>query len=304
MSKECPAGCCPHDGIGTDAGCPDDLPGAPLPERAAHLYACRMLSTYKIAAVTGTDRQRITRMLRKAGITVKPYGAGRRRAAEDERLDQLMARLYRDERMPSPQIARLTGVSERTVRDRLRARGVPLRTRGRHNREDRTAISPGDLTTLYVQDGLSAAEIGKMLGVSRKIVLRSAHDQGLPVRVGGPPPASGPSEIELLRRLLRRHRSQPRPGAARRPRGHPGRADLGTLRHTAPADCRTYHRPVRRLWTQHAPHRTAHRPACGNRRRSPARQRHPDAPRRRPFAVHAPLARNPHGPAYLPTFYS
>lgn len=203
MSRECSGGCCPHDGATLDVSCPEDLPGASLPERAAHLYACRMLSTYKIAAVTGTGRQRITRMLRTAGIAVKPYGAGRRppRAAEDERLDQLMARLYQDERMPSPQIARLTGISEHTVRDRLRARGVPIRTRGLYNREDRTVIPPGDLAALYLQGGLSADEVGRLLGVSRKVVLRSAHDQGLPVRVGGPPPARGPSEIELLAAL-------------------------------------------------------------------------------------------------------
>jgi len=50
--------------------------------------------------------------------------------------------------------------------------------------------------------------------VSHRIVLRSAHEQGLPVRVGRAPPARGPSEIELLaalyadpeiRRILDRH---------------------------------------------------------------------------------------------------
>lgn len=216
VSRECPGGCCLHDGATAEAVCPDDLPGAPWQERAAHLYACGMLSTYKIAAITGIGRQRITRMLRKDGIAVKPYGAGRRppRAAEDERLDYLMAHLYLDQRMTSPQIAGLTGLSERTVRNRLRARGVRIRTRGVHNREDRTLVSSEDLAALYVRDGLSADEAGKLLGVSRKIVLRSAHDQGLPVRVGGPPPARGPSEIELLaalyadpqvRRALNRH---------------------------------------------------------------------------------------------------
>jgi predicted HTH domain antitoxin len=176
----------------------------PLPERAVHLYACQMLSTYKIATVTGVERQRITRLLRESGIAVKPYGAGRRltrRTTEVERLDQLMARLYQEQRMPSPQIAELTGVSEYTVRSRLRARGVPIRTRGRHNREDRAAVSLEDLAALYLQAGLSADETGKLLGVSRKIVLRSAHDQGLPVRVGGAPSGRGPSEIELLAAL-------------------------------------------------------------------------------------------------------
>lgn len=204
MSQECPGGCCPHETSARAQGCPDDIPGAPLPERAVHLYACQMLSTYKIAAVTGTERQRITRLLRKAGIVVKPYGAGRRltrRTSEVERLDQLMARLYQEQRVPSSQIAELTGISEYTVRSRLRARGVPIRTRGRHNREDRAVVSPDDLAALYQRAGLSADEVGKLLGVSRKIVLRSAHDQGLPVRVGGAPPARGPSEIELLAAL-------------------------------------------------------------------------------------------------------
>ncbi len=157
MSEQCPGGCCPHEGATPDAECPDDLPGAMLPERAVHLYACQMLSTYKIAAITGTDRQRVTR---------------------------------------------------------LRARGVPIRTRGSYNREDRAMISPDDLTALYRQAGLSAEEVGDLLGVSRQVVLRSAYDQGLPVRVGGAPPARGPTEIELLaalysgldvRRVLGRH---------------------------------------------------------------------------------------------------
>jgi hypothetical protein len=50
-------------------------------------------------------------------------------------------------------------------------------------------------------DRLSADEAGKLLGVSHRIVQRSAHEQGLPVRVGGAPPSHGPSEIELLTAL-------------------------------------------------------------------------------------------------------
>lgn len=217
MTDQCPAGCCPHHSTAKDAACPIDLPRAPLPERVAHLYACQALSTYKIAALTGAERQRVTRLLHKAGIVVKPRGAGRRRArqaSEAQRLDQLLATLYLREGMPSTQIAKVTGIPGRTVRDRLRARGVPMRTRGRFNREDRVIVAADDLAELYVRAGLSAGEAGKLLGVSHRIVLRSAHDQGLPVRVGGPPPRRGPSEIELItalyadplvRRALNRH---------------------------------------------------------------------------------------------------
>ena len=66
--SECPAGCCPHDSAMMVAGCPGDLPGAPLPERAAHLRACQLMSIRKIAAVTGVDRQRITQLLYEVAI--------------------------------------------------------------------------------------------------------------------------------------------------------------------------------------------------------------------------------------------
>ena len=60
VSDECPAGCCPHDSAPPGAGCPGDLPAAPLPERAFHLRNCRLLAVGKIAAVTGADREFIT----------------------------------------------------------------------------------------------------------------------------------------------------------------------------------------------------------------------------------------------------
>lgn len=206
VSAECPAGCCPHKGVSIlpDEGCPDDLPKAPLPERAPHLYACQMLSTRKIALITGADRGRITRLLREAGIMVKPRGAGRqltRRTTESMRLDDLMELLYSEQRMSTTQIAEFTGIPDHAVLYRLRDRGVPIRTRGRNSREDRTVLSEEALAAAYVNTELSATEAGKLLGVSGRIVLRSAHDQGMPVRVGGAPPSRGPSEIELLASL-------------------------------------------------------------------------------------------------------
>jgi hypothetical protein len=82
------------------------------------------------------------------------------------------------------------------------------------NREDRIAAPPEALLELYVRGGLSAAETGQLLGLPSRVVLRTAHDLGLPVRMGGPAPRYGPSDIELvnalyadplLRPLLARH---------------------------------------------------------------------------------------------------
>jgi hypothetical protein len=108
--SECPAGCCPHDSASLVEGCPGDLPGAPLPERVAHLRACQLLSVRRIAAVTGVDRQRITQLLYEVAIEDRPRGAWRRttrrtRTAGDERLEQVLARLSEEQQRPATQVA-------------------------------------------------------------------------------------------------------------------------------------------------------------------------------------------------------
>ena len=170
----------------------------------AHLYACQLLSTYQIARITGDDRQRVNWLLRKAGVPVNPRGSGRPRAGRDDQarhMDDLMTDLYQGLQLSTTQIAELVDIPASVVRRRLLARSVPMRTRGRNRREDRIVIPQDELADLYLQAGLSADEVGQMLGVSRRVVLRSAHDAGLPVRVGGAPPQHGPSEIELIQAL-------------------------------------------------------------------------------------------------------
>ena len=178
-------------------------PGRPPGDTVAlvsHLYDCRGLSTYEIAEAVGISRQRVGRLLHKAGVPVKPRGAGRQRqpGAEQAALTDLAVRLYLQSNLSSGQISALIGVPGRTIRDRLRARGVRMRTRGRSNREDRAVAPVEELAQLYVHAGLTAAETGRLLGVPGRVVLRTAHDEGLPVRIGGPEPRHGPSEIELI----------------------------------------------------------------------------------------------------------
>jgi predicted HTH domain antitoxin len=220
-------GCCPYAQGATDSpgSAPDQLDG---PSRAdtvtliSHLYDCQGLSTYEIAKVVGIGRQRVGRLLNKAGVPVKPRGAGRQRKQDEEQaaLTDLAVRLYQRSSLSSSQISVLTGLPERTVRARLRARGVRMRTRGWANREDRAAAPAGPLVELYIRAGLSAAETGKLLGVPGRVILRTAHDEGLPVRIGGPEPRHGPGEIELIdalyvdptvRQMLSMHGIVPRP---------------------------------------------------------------------------------------------
>jgi hypothetical protein len=109
VSEECPASCCPHDSAGAGAACPGDIPGAPLPERVFHLRNCRLLPVSKIAAVTGVDREFITRLLYEAVPEGRPRGGARRavrQAGAEEWLDQVMPDLPGEHQMPATQVAR------------------------------------------------------------------------------------------------------------------------------------------------------------------------------------------------------
>jgi hypothetical protein len=176
----------------------------PDPAWLAHLYLRRGLSTYAIGEITGLNRQRVTRMLRRAGVPLRPRGAGRLRPlrrGDPPGLPRVLAELYETGRLGSPQIAALTGMPERTVRDRLRRYGIAVRTRGGWNREDRQTVPAEVMDDLYTRLGLTADQVGRKLGTSRSTVLRSAHALGVPVRVGGIVQTSGPEEIELVEAL-------------------------------------------------------------------------------------------------------
>jgi hypothetical protein len=210
QDRRTPSSSVPSDGLTPPcaycaAGAEEDAADRWPPERLAHLYLCRGLSTYRIAELTGLDRQRVTRMLHRAGVALRPRGAGRfrplRRTHDLPGLPQLMTELYEVARLSSQQIAALTGLPERTVRERLRRYGIRTRSRGRWNREDRQTVPAETLRELYERLDMTAAEVGKLIGTSRHTVLRSAHALGVPVRTGGAIPLSGPDQIELVRAL-------------------------------------------------------------------------------------------------------
>jgi hypothetical protein len=156
---------------------PDRRPGWGGPAAAwlAHLYLCRGLSTYRITDLTGLDRQRVTRLLHKAGVALRPQGRGgtrpERRIGDPADLREVLAELYVWQRLTTGQIAAITGILDRTIRDRLRRYGIRSRTRGGWDREDRRTIPASVLQELYEEAGLTADEVARKLGTSGKTVL-------------------------------------------------------------------------------------------------------------------------------------
>lgn len=202
---------------------PTSPDAAALAQQAAALYD-EGLSIRRIAAELGLSPSRTRRLLRGAGVALSPRGRGRPRPTTrvpipPEVVEQL-ATLYLERRLTRAEVADHFGVSENRVRVWLHRLGIRTRTRGRANREDRERLATELLEELYLRRGYTADQVAEATGVSRREVLDSLHDAGLPVRV---PVPDGEQQHVLLEELygdatvvatLRAHRVPlvPRPG--------------------------------------------------------------------------------------------
>lgn len=147
-------------------------------------------SIRRIAADLGMSRPSVRSVLGRAGVEIAPYGRGRRRLhlrlPRPDGIDETLDRLYRRQGLTRRQVAEVLGVPEHQVRTWLEDGGHVRRTRGWANREDRRRLDAETLRRLYVEGGLTAAEVGARTGASLQKVLAALHDNGLPVRVPDP----------------------------------------------------------------------------------------------------------------------
>ncbi|MEU6284415.1 hypothetical protein [Streptomyces sp. NPDC047028] len=174
----------------------------PVSLRARHWYVCERLSVAEIARRTGLPRSRVARVLDRAGVTVRPRGAGHHHGTGPRPgFGALLRELYLGQGLTSAQIGLLIGKNERTVRQELAAYDIPRRGKGHTGQITRAQLPAHRLTDLYVGCELSAEQVAARLGTSRGTVLQNAHDLGLPVRIGGPRPTDGPTDIRLMSAL-------------------------------------------------------------------------------------------------------
>jgi transposase len=160
------------------------------------------LSTYEIQRRTGIGRQRVTRLLRREGITVAPRGRGRHKRTINPEIAARIMHLYVAQRLDSDAVGVIVGLSGRTVRNLLTELGIRRRSRGGHNRDDRVVVAPEHVQAMYVNRGMTADQVAAKLEVHRNAVLRSAHDHNFPVRPGGAP-TKNDLDIRTLEEIYR-----------------------------------------------------------------------------------------------------
>lgn len=216
--NECPAGCCPHGGAFVGQGCPPDIPGAPTLERIIHLRTCRLLTVARIAALTGIDRQRVTRLLYDAAT--RSVDAGRRparRAGQEGWLDAATAPpadhvgRARRTRTPSGRGAAETELltdlyADPEVRRVLDKHGIPvvnLAEPAWKRFPTPQPLSPDLVSDLYEGCGLGLHHIGLLTGRPAAAAGAVLRAKGIRLR-----PAGGTSPF------TRRRREGDRPGGA------------------------------------------------------------------------------------------
>ena len=154
------------------------------------------LSNAEIAELYGVATWAVTRRLRSDGLRrPQPKPAHTRPSPPPEELRAL----YVDSGATLAAVATHFGVPHATVRRWLdeigirRRKGPATKAAGR-----RQQLTKELLEELYTDEELTAAEIGRLVGISKKLVLKDLHHHRIPVR---PPGGRRPALSPLLDRL-------------------------------------------------------------------------------------------------------
>ncbi len=195
-----------------EAGLPGRLPPRPalIPDtEMIRLYQQDGLTAVEIARRAGVPDSRVLRVLHAAEVPIDPT---RQAAAVRNAMalrpkapalppadgDWAEAR-YRDDHWSCNRIADALGCPITRVRSELRARHVPILQPVRAERGNRQQAPVEDLQRLYVESERPAVEVGAILGVPTRVVYRTGHANGLPIRQGGHPIVS--ATIRLINGL-------------------------------------------------------------------------------------------------------
>lgn len=198
---------------------PRPVPGPfPLPATELRkLYVDDGVSAQEIAARLGITTNQVRVALRHHAIR-RPPPVPPHPPPVAPPPPEVLADLYVRQGLPSAAIAARYHTAAPKARAWLADAGIPIAPRT--TRQTRTDIDADLLRELYLDNQLTAEEVGAELDRSLAVVLRALHDHAIPVRIGPRRQSDRDRCIELLNELyadpevlalLRRHRIPRRP---------------------------------------------------------------------------------------------
>jgi DNA-binding CsgD family transcriptional regulator/transposase-like protein len=161
------------------------------------LYVDEGLSLKAVGRELGTTSDRVRTRLARAGIPVRRPGAPPRTQPLER---EWLADVYTVQRLDHEEIAKVAGCSVAHVRNELRRHGIGRRRGVGPLPAGGAALTPELLEELYIEQGLTTAEVAERVGGSPARVLAGVRRAGIPTRAPGTP--SGRRLIRLTPELL------------------------------------------------------------------------------------------------------
>ena len=175
------------------------LPPLPIDRQTlTDLHITQGLDDEAIATLLHVTTHRVRTRRRQLGVTRPAVPPPHPTPPQPPPAEELI-RLYSDAGTPLEVIARAHHTSKQVVRQWLVDADIPVRPRT--SRSHRRQIDPTLLRELYVDREWSAVQIALDQHTTQFAVLRSLHDNAIPVRPGGPP-GREPSPARLLVKTL------------------------------------------------------------------------------------------------------
>ena len=142
------------------------------------------LSYSEIGALYGISFQKVGYIFSKKGFKARKHTVSKRfRAAMDGKrklIDrEMLERLYVEERLSTMKIASLLGINQNLVYNNLIFYGIPLRPLENYATSE---LTPELLKRLYIDQNLTAQQIGDQLGFSVKTVRKRLNKFGIKKR--------------------------------------------------------------------------------------------------------------------------
>jgi hypothetical protein len=154
-------------------------------QQLTELYVHQRLDDEQIGQLTGVPAWRVRQRIRDLGVRRPPVAPPRGPQPTAPAADELRD-LYTDRGHTLAQIGRMFHTSAPAVRDWLQQAGIPVKPRT--TRGARARLDARQVRELYEQRQWSSTEIAAHLDTTPTLVLRTLHENDVPVRRGPSPP--------------------------------------------------------------------------------------------------------------------